>query len=403
MTAERSDRSRESDVIAAERHDAVLRELRLRGTLGVAEFAGRLGVSPVTLRRDLRDLEGQGRLARVHGGARALHGAPPAEGDARAVTRLAASFGIGPRPAADAAPVATIGMIAPTASYYYRGVIEGAKDAARLAGVRLVLAVSEYDEDEELRLFRRMVALGLDGVLVTPATQGIEERALGRALDESPVPVTVVERRWDLPTRGQVVDSVRSDHRHGAGLAADHLLDLGHERLAVWTFANPHVTEVRDGFTEAVERRGARVVTPGSADARPDGSSADPSATVRRYLDELLDAGATAVLVHPDQLALQLAQAALARGLDIPADLSIVAYDDEVASLGELPLTAVAPPKHALGFAAIDACLRAVAHRSPVASSIPARFPAQRVRLLPELVVRASTGPVPTSTVQEHA
>ncbi|SKC80722.1 substrate-binding domain-containing protein [Krasilnikoviella flava] len=382
-------------MIAAERKDAVLRELRLRGTLSVAEFSGRIGAAPVTLRRDLRELEREGRLARVHGGARALHGAPLPDGDARAVTRLAATFGIGPRAAADAAPVATIGMIAPTASYYYRGVIEGAKDAARLAGVRLVLAVSEYDEDEELRLFRRMVGLGLDGILITPATQGVGERALRQALDESPVPVTVVERGWDLRTRGQVIDSVRSDHLHGAGLAADHLLDLGHERLAVWTSENPHAVEVRDGFTEAVGRRGAGVVTPRFTAGRPDRSPADPAAAVRRYLDEVLDAGVTAVLVHPDQLALQLAQAALARGLDIPGDLSIVAYDDEVASLGELPLTAVAPPKHALGFAAIDACLRAVAHRSPVASSIPARFPAQRVRLLPELVARASTAPPP--------
>lgn len=386
-------------MIAAERKDAVLRELRLRGTVGVAEFARRLGVAPVTLRRDLRDLEADGRLARVHGGAKALHPGPPTDRDQRTVTRLAASFGIGPRPAADAAPVATIGMVAPTASYYYRGVIDGAKDAARLAGVRLVLAISEYDEDEELRIFQRMVALGLDGILITPSKQRPEERPLRRALDGSPVPVTVVERWWDLPTRGQVVDSVRSDHRHGAAIAADHLLDLGHERLAVWTFENPHVTEVRDGFAQAVERRGGRVVVPEFTVGHPDWSPADPSATVRRYLDEVLDAGATAVLVHPDQLALQVAQAALARGLDIPGDVSIVAYDDEVASLGELPLTAVAPPKHALGFAAIDACLRAVAHRSPVAATIPARFPAQRVRLLPELVVRASTGPAPTREV----
>jgi len=276
----------------------------------------------------------------------------------------------------------------PTASYYYRGVVDGAKDAAGLAGVRLVLAVSEYDEAEELRTFRRMVALGLDGILVTPAEQRAEDCPLRRAVDESPVPVTVVERWWDLPTRGQVVDSVRSDHRHGAALAADHLLDLGHERLAVWTFGNAHVTEVREGFAEAVGRRGAQAVVPGL-----------DHGDVRRFLDEVLDAGVTAALVHPDELALQVAQAALDRGLDIPGSLSLVAYDDELASLGELPLTAVAPPKHALGFAAVDTCLRAVAHRAPARPTVPARFPAQRIRLLPELVVRASTGPAPTREV----
>ena len=375
-------------MIAAERKDAVLRELRLRGSLAVTEFSQRIGVAAVTLRRDLRELEAEGRLARVHGGAKALHqSAVPSEGAHPAVTRLAASFGIGPRPTPDAAPVATIGMIAPTATYYYAEIIEGAKNAAQLAGVRLVLAISEYDEDEERRIFERMVALGLDGILITPSRSQVEERPLRALLDRSPVPVTVVERIWDLPTRGQVVDSVRSDHRHGARIAADHLLTLGHERLAVWTYENPHVAEVRSGFEEAVESAGARVVVPEFTFGHPDWSATDNGANVRRYLDELLAADATAVLVHPDQLALQLAQAALARGLEIPGDLSIVAYDDEVAGLGELPLTAVAPPKRAIGFAAIDTCLRAVAHRSPSMSP----FPAQRVRLLPELVVREST------------
>ncbi|NGY62519.1 DeoR/GlpR transcriptional regulator [Lentzea sp. NEAU-D13] len=51
------------------RHDLILRTLRSEGPAGVQVLAERLGVSPATIRRDLVELDRQGRLTRVHGGA----------------------------------------------------------------------------------------------------------------------------------------------------------------------------------------------------------------------------------------------------------------------------------------------------------------------------------------------
>ncbi|GAA2899493.1 substrate-binding domain-containing protein [Streptosporangium fragile] len=379
-------------MIGAERREAILRELRLRGTLSVAEFAARLGVANVTLRRDLRELERAGQLSRVHGGAKFLQ-RPVADdyGPERTAKQLAATFGLSPRRSGDDAPVATIGMIAPTSTYYYAEAIEGAKLAAHLAGVRLVLAISEYNEADERRIFERMTTIGLDGVLITPSKSELAESPLRALIETSPIPVTVVERVWEFPTRGRVVDSVRSDHQHGAEIAVAHLAELGHRRIAVWTYANPHVQEISAGARAAARAHGCEVHVPEFDFGHPAWSSIDPSANVRRYLLEARASGVTAVLIHPDQLALQFAQAALEASLDIPGDITVVAYDDEVAGLGEMPLTAVAPPKKAIGFAAIDACLRAIAHSAPSA----APFPAQRIRLLPVLNVRDSSGPPP--------
>ncbi|MFC5132927.1 substrate-binding domain-containing protein [Paeniglutamicibacter kerguelensis] len=53
----------------------------------------------------------------------------------------------------------------------------------------------------------------------------------------------------------------------------------------------------------------------------------------------------TAAIIHNDEDALTFADLCEARGLLIPDDLAVVAYDDEVASLGAVPLSAVAPPK----------------------------------------------------------
>ncbi|MFE6717051.1 DeoR/GlpR family DNA-binding transcription regulator [Streptomyces albidoflavus] len=59
-------------LLAPQRHHAVLDRLRSRGTVNVVELSELLRISPSTVRRDLRDLELQGRLRRVHGGATAL-------------------------------------------------------------------------------------------------------------------------------------------------------------------------------------------------------------------------------------------------------------------------------------------------------------------------------------------
>lgn len=376
-------------MISAERKDAVLRELRLRGSLKVNEFAHRLGISPITLRRDLQELERDGRLTRVHGGATSVQqtaSAPPMELNSR---QLAASFGLRPKAGGGEPTVATIGMIVPTRGYYYAEIIAGAKDAARLAGVRLVLAISEYNQSEERRIFDRMLGLGLDGILITPSRSELADSPLRQLIESSPVPVTVVERVWEFPTRGRTVDSVRSDHRFGADLAVTHLAELGHRRIGLWSFDNPHVAEISSGFESAAARYGCVVHRPTFDYGHPDWDSVDPIRNVVRYVTEAVEAGITALIVHPDQLALQVVQTALELGLEIPGDLSIVAYDDEIASLGERLLTAVAPPKHAIGFAATDACLRAIAHAQPDGPG----FPAQRIRLLPVLRERESTAP----------
>lgn len=377
-------------MIAADRKDAVLRELRLRGSLTVNEFAQRLGISPITLRRDLQELEREGRLTRVHGGATSLQqraaAPPPIELNSR---QLAASFGLTPRAARDESTVATIGMIVPTRGYYYADIIDGAKDAARLAGVRLVLAISDYNQSEERRIFQRMLGLGVDGILITPSKSELVDSSLRDLIESSSVPVTVVERVWEFPTRGRSVDSVRSDHRFGAELAVTHLAELGHRKIGLWSFENPHVAEITGGFEAAAARFGCTPHRPAFDYGHAEWDSVDPIRNVIRYVTEAVDAGVTALIVHPDQLALQVVQAALELGVGIPEDLSIVAYDDEIASLGERLLTAIAPPKHAIGFAATDACLRAIAHEEPDGTG----FPAQRIRLLPTLRQRESTAP----------
>lgn len=103
----------------------------------------------------------------------------------------------------------------------------------------------------------------------------------------------------------------------------------------------------------------------------------------------------TAALVLSDTDAILLVQQlrAMEPQLKVPEDVAIVAYDDEVAALSDLPLTAVAPPKYEVGQAAVHLLLRRIRE----AADAPGRTTARRhLALLPELRVRRSCGAGPT-------
>ncbi|MFC8943072.1 substrate-binding domain-containing protein [Streptomyces griseoincarnatus] len=86
----------------------------------------------------------------------------------------------------------------------------------------------------------------------------------------------------------------------------------------------------------------------------------------------------------------------------IPADLAVVAYDDEVAGLADPPLTAVRPPKAAIGAGALELLMRRLAAVRADDAAVRdsdggdaftgADRPVHRIELSPRLIVRASSG-----------
>ncbi|RCK68463.1 DeoR family transcriptional regulator [Desertihabitans brevis] len=351
-------------MIPHERHSLILRQIELHGMVITAEFAHRHGVSGMTVRRDLVALEEKGLLERVHGGAVA-----PAPHHPTARRR---------------GPLATIGMVVPSADYYYPAVIRGARAAAGQLGIRLVLGVSGYSVDLETEQVGRLVAGGVDGLLVTPSRTFADDGATYRLLAGAGVPAVVVERSLEGVDPGTAIGSVRSDHGHGAELAVRHLVERGHTRIAVAWRAGPTAAPVLAGV-----RRAMGALCPGGETLSfPLLGAAAPPADQRRQLEELLDqvraADVRAVVVLPDQVAMALVDVATGRGWRVPDDLALVGYDDEFAALSPVPLTAVAPPKFDVGHTALRSCVdRLRTGRGPAALT--------RVDLLPTLAVRESS------------
>ncbi|MEK2492760.1 LacI family DNA-binding transcriptional regulator [Kitasatospora purpeofusca] len=362
---------------AAQRQDAILRRLRRSGSVRVAELAEQLGVSPITVRRDIVAMEQHGLLVRVHGGAM-LRRPPKAERPAR-------------RRAAASAPARTrtIGMLVPSTRYYFHELVLGAQAYADAHRARLVLAVSgdapddhggpggrddrddrdDRDAERDLREVRRLVALGVEGLLLTTATTPVP-----LWLNDLKVPFVLVERRQPLEL--DPVDFVASDHEYGAFLAFRHLAARGHRRIAVFSDSTPTSPWIHRGYDAArrmfdLDPGMPRVDRPYSVKA------------LEEFLDAALAAGATAILAHSDDKAVLLLQWLAARGLSVPDDVALVSYDDEVAAFADVPITAVAPPRRVIGHTAAQRLLTVLAaERRPTLG---------HVQLLPTLHIRDST------------
>ncbi|MER7684016.1 LacI family DNA-binding transcriptional regulator [Streptomyces sp. NPDC097610] len=192
-----------------------------------------------------------------------------------------------------------------------------------------------------------------------------------------------------LPEDGSLPSVVPAE-RAGGRTAARVLLGAGHRRLAVIGGLDDIASVERTrGFRDAL--RAESVTVPEEWIVRGGGEISAGYAGALRLLDGV-DPGRrpTGVLCYNDRVAAGVLHAATRLGIDVPAELSVVGYDDQehMAAFLTPPLTSVALPHRAMGEAAARLLLDAIdAGRTP---------PATVRRLACPVVSRASVGPAPT-------
>ncbi|MEU3842581.1 substrate-binding domain-containing protein [Streptomyces sp. NPDC028635] len=352
------------------RRQRILAAVQARGSARVRDLAAELQVSVVTVRRDVEELTREGRLRRGHGVVRSA---------------LAAQE----EPAGGAAEGDAVAVVVPERHAYLSETLHGARTVLEEAGLRIALHIAPQVAGAERPLVERALADGARGLLLAPRwrSKAVEEADHGwlAALE---VPAVLMERRPRPGSALEAMDSVCSDHVHGARLAVEHLAGLGHRRLVFATRDDsPTARSLRAAFREIAEahpliEEWAWLLS--APEAGQDGpytgeETADLAATLRKT-------GATGAVLHGDVDALMLVQRLAGDGVRVPEDCSVVAYDDVVAALGSTPLTAVAPPKAEVGRVAAELLLRRLGRTGG-----PAAGAVQRVELLPSLMVRGST------------
>lgn len=257
---------------------------------------------------------------------------------------------------------------------YYAGILSGVFAQARSSGYDLRILTSHHVQPGEEHQLR---AQQLDGaiVLVPPIGNDIAVR-----LETVGVPSVVVGASVsaDQPL------TVDVDNTLGTRLALEHLLKLGHRRIAYLMGAptQSSVHQRRCAYEAILEEWGIalqpKYLVGGDFD------SAVAYAEIELCLSS--PEPPTAVFAGNDDLAVQVLKAATLLGLRVPEDLSVVGYDDSL--LGPYlspPLTTVRQPMRRIGEAAVWKLIQRI-------ESSPFEVPVQL--FTPELVVRGSTGPV---------
>lgn len=268
----------------------------------------------------------------------------------------------------------TLGVLLPDLSNpFFVALLHALAPAARAAGKVLMVYEAENDVELEQHGLERMAAGQVDGLIWVPVDVDAPHLAQCSALN---LPMVTIDR----PLPG--TDAVVADHVAGGRLLAQHLMELGHGRVALLTGPTnlPSSRGRRRGFLEAF------------APTRPVGEAATGfTHELSPEAQSLLTAGGyTAVVCPNDMVALGAIRQLAAQGLSVPGDVSVVGFDDVAwASLMQPALTTVRQPLAALGSAAVRLLLERL--EEPTRTTRGVVMPV-------ELVVRASTGtPTPSA------
>jgi LacI family transcriptional regulator len=256
---------------------------------------------------------------------------------------------------------------------FYGVLAAGIEQTLRDADYRMLLVGDNSEPGEEMAALRTFLAMRAPGVILTP----VGEEATSFLTRRGVAVVEVDRRLGTVPADAVVIDNVG-----GAREAVEHLLSLGHRRVALlgvdtnWTSDAGRVDGYRIAHDEARVPVDERLVL-----RIPFHDEAAPA-----RIGELLDREApTAIFAANNLLAEQAWRVLRARGLVLPHDISLVGFDDvawtEMVSPG---ITVVAQPTIELGRRSAALLLRRMQQPNSAAT----------VELLQSrLVVRGSTGP----------
>jgi LacI family transcriptional regulator, galactose operon repressor len=244
-----------------------------------------------------------------------------------------------------------IGVLVPVVfDEYFARILHGVADAAYEHRLRLMLWPTRHDHARELALLDELREATDGTILVLPEMSN--EELVGAVSDGSPV--VVIDPLAPLDSQ---VPSVSAAHAAGGEQAMQHLLGLGHRRIAAITGPPGWVAteERRRAYREALAAAGIPFDPALELEADFD---FEPGTQAAAALFEL-GPQPTAIFAFSDMIAVGAMRAARARGVRIPEELSIVGFDDSAYSTVVQPaLTTVRQPLEEMGATAVDLLVR---------------------------------------------
>ena len=306
-----------------------------------------------------------------------MRGAPGASAESRRRV-LAVARELGYRPDVRARSLASlkahvIGVLFGRAGRFHFELIDGLYAAAEERGWDLVLSALTASRDEK-RAMESFQDLRFDALVMLGPP-------VAEPLMAGMVPLVVLGWHVDNPD----VDIVRTSDDHGLALAVQHLVDLGHRRIAHLQGGTGLVSlSRRDAYTKAMRQHDLqseiRIVLSDGED------QLDGQRAARALLEQDTDLP-TALIAFNDDIAAAAMSVLTQHGIKVPGDISIVGFDDSaLAGSPGIDLTSIRQVPQELARLAVE---RIVARTSGADVS------GREIVLEPELRVRATTGPAP--------
>lgn len=262
-------------------------------------------------------------------------------------------------------------------------VVQAIEQRAYELGYEVLLAHTLNIPEREEACIRRFLARRVDGIFISPVYRIGNEARIYQELLSRRIPTVLLGHRAAFCSH---FVNVETDDLLGGYAATQHLLKLGHQRIAFFAgpLATPWTQERFEGYRRALREAGLDVddkLVFQAGKTIEDGAKA-----ALQMINE--SPGATAVQAINDLVAIGCAQTLIQQGLRIPEDLSIVGFGNILLSEHfRVPLTTIRQPKFRLGTAAVDTMLQLLGGHRP-----------EPKRLAAELVVRASSGIPPAIT-----
>ncbi|MER5495410.1 LacI family DNA-binding transcriptional regulator [Streptomyces sp. NPDC002490] len=259
---------------------------------------------------------------------------------------------------------------------FYPQLVAPLHDELERLGYRMMLFT---ERSEDAVAMERLLDQSIDGVVLTTATT---DSMLSGELIRRGLPFVFLNREDD----SERADAAVADNVAGARLVAAELARLGHRRIAgIFGAANTSTGRDRElGFRLALAEAG--VGLPETHVRR----GPFEFATGRDALAQLLAAGPapTAVFCGNDVIAIGVLDAALKTGLRVPADLTVIGFDDiPMASWASFELTTVGHDMHAMARTAARLLVRRIAGVDTAGT--------ERVVFPAEMILRHTHGPAP--------
>ena len=339
-----------------------------------AEWQRQLKISRSTIRQALDKAETQGLVVRVPG-----RGTFVAQSPIRARTSQ------------------LIGYITCDSFRYLQGqLVSGAESIVSAKGYRVVFCNSNRDINEENELLERLVLEDkVEGILIWPILHADPSRRLFQLTTQRQIPVVLVDRTFE----GLACDYVTSDNHGGARAVIEHLIELGHRRIAF--LSRPvlqllTISERLRGYQDALQDAGIAPLVPWLVGAVGQEMEivfalqnyGEPASQEIEQIVQYLQSPTrpTAIFAMNDMMAMQVIKAAKSIGLRVPDDLSLMGFDDEsvVNTILDVPLTTIAQDGFALGKRAAELLIERIEGYDG---------PPRREVLPTQLRVRASTAP----------